>query len=73
MNDRMTQVERITKEQLALIEKSMTTNKVNTVLRFNFDLTMDAEKFLEEKGYTLVKRTPMGFKLIIEKKEGINE
>jgi transposase len=70
MNNRKTEVERITKEQLAAVEKCMTANKVNIVLRFNFDLTMEAEKVLEEKGYTLVKRTPMGFKLIIEKKEG---
>lgn len=70
MNDRKTEVERITKEQLAVIEKSMAANKVNIALRFNFDLTTDAEKVLEEKGYTLVKRPQDGFKLIIEKKEG---
>jgi hypothetical protein len=70
MNNRKTEVERITKEQLAAVEKCMAANKVNINLRFNFDLTMEAEKVLEEKGYTLVKRTPMGFKLIIEKKEG---
>lgn len=73
MNDRRTEVKRITEEQLKVIEESMTANKVNIVLRFNFDLTMDAEKTLEVKGYTLVKRPQGGFKIIIEKKEGINE
>lgn len=73
MNDRKTEAKRITEEQLKVIEESMTANKVNIVLRFNFNLTMDAEKVLEEKGYTLVKRPAGGFKLIIEKKEETNE
>lgn len=69
MNDRKAEAKRITEEQLKVIEESMIANKVNIVLRFNFDLTMDAEKVLEKKGYTLIKRPNGGFKIIIEKKE----
>ena len=68
MNDRKTEIERITKEQLTLIERSMAANKVKLTLQFDFDIAKGVEEVLKDKGYTVVKN-PKGFKVII--KEGV--
>lgn len=65
MNDRKTEAERITKEQLATIERCLKENKVNPCLKFNFDLTRATAEILKGGGYVYQER-PGGFYLIID-------